>query len=245
MEGLCYVYAIVHRGMSIRAELKGLNEAPLSAVAWQDLAAVVSRIESAAILPKPVYLLRHEAVVETMCQAGSALPVRFGTVLSDPEAVAQALARKYQVLLADLARVGDKVELGLTILWNTTAEQDEAKAGQPVLWPAETSARGTPGAGTRYLQARLAEYRREATQQHRARSLLAHLEEALHVHTLEQHYDKLSTRRLAVRAAYLVHPWQVQGFQQAVDEIRQQYPTLRWLVSGPWPPYTFVTLRTP
>src|SRR5690242_15944353 len=109
-----YVYAIVQREAHIPPELRGLHEAALSKVAWQDLAAVSSPIESTTLPTTSDYLLRHEAVVEALCQAGPALPARFGAILADQAAVAQAIAEKYEVLRADLARVGDKVELGLT-----------------------------------------------------------------------------------------------------------------------------------
>ncbi|HEU5200881.1 MAG TPA: GvpL/GvpF family gas vesicle protein, partial [Ktedonobacterales bacterium] len=218
----------------------GLHDALLSMVAWQDLAAVISPIESATLPTLPAYALRHEAVVEGLCQAGPALPARFGTILADQAAVAQAIAGKYEALLADLARVGDKVELGLTILWDTPVGQGEEKAEQQASVTA-APASSTSGAGTRYLEARLAQYRRETTQQNQARAVIAHLEQVLAPYRLEQRYRILPLPRLAVRAAYLVQPRHIQDFQRSVDEMRQHRPDLRWLLSGPWPPYTFVT----
>lgn len=220
MERFCYVYAIVRREARIPAGLTGLHDAPLLTVAWRDLAAVVSPIESVALPTIPAYLLRHEAVVEALGQAGPALPTRFDTILADQEAVAQAIAEKYEALLADLALVGDKVELGLTVLWNTPAGQDETQTEQQAPITA-TQASSVPSAGTRYLEARLAQYRREAAQQNKARAVIAHLEQALRPYTLEQRYRVLPTPLLAVRAAYLVQPEHIQDFRHAVDEVRQ------------------------
>lgn len=240
MEGFCYVYALVPREANIPPDLTGLADAPLSTVAWQDLAAVVSPIESATLSTTPANLLRHEAVVEALCQASKALPVRFGTILADLAAVAQAIGGQYETLLADLARVGDKVELGLTILWDTPAGQDEAQAEQHTASAPATPEGSMPGAGTRYLEARLAEYRREAGQQTQARAVIARLRQALGPYVLEQRYRVLSSPRPAVRAAYLAQPRHIQAIQHAVDEMREKRPGFRWLLSGPWPPYTFV-----
>ncbi|HEU5368524.1 MAG TPA: GvpL/GvpF family gas vesicle protein [Ktedonobacterales bacterium] len=239
IESRCYVYAIVQREARIPADLTGLGDAPLSIVPWQDLAAVASPIESATLPATPANVLRHEAVVEALCQAGPVLPARFGTILADPAAVAQAIAEKYEVLRADLARVGDKVELGLTILWDTPAKPDEVQTEQQML--ATQTESSASGAGKRYLEAKLALHRREAAQQHQARAIIADLEQALRPYLLEQRCRVLSLPRLAVRAAYLVLPQHVQEVQRAVDELRQKQPELRWLLSGPWPPYTFVT----
>jgi hypothetical protein len=240
MGSFYYVYAIVRREARIPPELRGLHEAALSMVAWQDLAAVISPIESATVPTIPACLLRHEEVVEALCRAGPTLPVRFGTILADQAAVARAIAEKYEVLLADLERVGDKVELGLTILWNTQTEQ-EAQTEQQLPMTTASPARRSSGSGTRYLESRLAYYRRETAQQSKARSVIADLEQVCRPYILEQRYRVLSSPRLAVRAAYLIQPRQIRDFQHAVDEMREKRPDLRWLLSGPWPPYSFVT----
>ena len=239
MASPCYVYAILRREARIPPELTGLEDAPLSMVSWRELAAAVSPIERAAIAPAPASLLRHELVVEALCQAGPALPVRFGAILAGQDAVIDALARQSTTLLADLERVGDKVELGLTILWGTEYEQEKAQS-EPPQWTKPRSD-GNTGPGARYLQDRLAHYQRETAQNSKVQALIANLERALRPSTLEQVYRRPATERIAARAAYLVHPHQINMFQQAVDELRQAQPDLRWLISGPWPPYSFVT----
>ena len=241
MGDFCYVYAIVQRGAHIPPHVTGLADAPLSTVAWQDLAAVISSIESTKLFTTPDSLLCHEAVVEALGRAGPTLPVRFSTILADVAAVARAIAGKYEVLLADLARVGDKVELGLTILWDTPAGRGEAQAMQQTPIATAMPASSTPGAGTRYLEARLAHYQRVTTQQNQVRTVITQLEQILGLYLLEQRYRVLSSPRFAVRAAYLVQPRHIQDIQHVVDKMREERPDLLWLLSGPWPPYTFIT----
>ena len=52
---------------------------------------------------------------------------------------------------------------------------------------------------------------------------------------------RLSTARLALRGACLLDPSQVPAFREGFDAIRRIRPDLRFLLSGPWPPYSFVT----
>ncbi|HEY7419800.1 MAG TPA: GvpL/GvpF family gas vesicle protein [Ktedonobacteraceae bacterium] len=241
MGDFCYIYAIVRRGAHIPPTLTGLADAPLSTVAWQDLAAVISPIGSTTLPTTPDSLLCHEAVVEALEQAGPTLPVRFGTILADVAAVTQAIAGKHEVLLADLVRVGDKVELGLTILWDTPAGRSEAQAMQQTPTATAAPARSMPGAGTRYLETRLAHYQRETAQHNQARAVITQMEQILGLYLLERRYRILSSPRFAVRAAYLVQPGHIQDIQHVVDNMREERPELRWLLSGPWPPYTFVT----
>lgn len=236
----CYVYAILPRGAPLPARLAGFG-GPLTAVRWRALAAATSFLRSIELRATPAHLLRHEAVVEALRQYGPALPARFGTVLSDPEAVARALARSYAVLVADMARLGDKVELDIAVLWDATSlgdgEPGRACGGASGRHAATTAA----GPGTRYLQARLAEHREEALQRSSASTLARELDATLLPLTLESRWALAPSSRLALNVAYLLEPPLVGAFREAFEGIRRVRPNHRFLLSGPWPPYSFVT----
>src|SRR5688572_24355447 len=148
----CYVYAIVGRDTPLPGPGTG-GAAELAKVRWRSLAAVTSRMAYHDARVTMEAILQHEAVVEAVRQQGPALPVRFGTVFSDTTSLAAALVEQYDPLLADLGRLGDKVELSLTALWaapfgdGCTAPDAEAPVGL--------------SAGGRYLLARAAELRRD------------------------------------------------------------------------------------
>src|SRR5437763_5330823 len=146
--------------MRLPAGLVGFGEARLSTVRWRTLAAATTPFDPGELRPRAEHVLRHEAIVERLRQVGPVLPVRFGTVLADADAVRRALAERYEVLIADLARVGDKVEFGLSVLWDRPPHHDEG-AGEGVDGSpgTEEPAQGQ-GPGARYLRARLAEHRR-------------------------------------------------------------------------------------
>jgi hypothetical protein len=233
-----YVYAILARETPLPAGLRGFNGAVVTTVPYRALAAATSplpRHQSEALRPTAENLWLHEAIVEALRQQGPALPVRFRTVLADASAVAGALAERYDVLVADLDRLGDKVEFGLNVLWDAPTTPGEDLA------PGSGAAVEAPGRGARYLQARLAAYRHEAAMGERARVLAHELDRQLSVHALERRCTLLTTPRLVVRAAYLLEPGRVPAFQDAFAQLRRAHPDLRLLLSGPWPPYTFVT----
>ena len=235
MASACYVYAILARETPLPAGLRGFNGAAVSTVPYRALAAATSPLERYPPRPTPENVWRHEAVVEALRAQGPALPVRFGTVLADAAAVAHALAARYDVLAADLDRLGDKVEFGLTVLWDPPITPGEDLA------PGSGAAVEAQGRGARYLRARLAAHRREAAMRERARALARELDRDLSVHALERRCTLLPTPRLAVRAAYLVEPGRVPAFQDAFAQLDRAHPALRVLLSGPWPPYSFVT----
>jgi hypothetical protein len=227
-----YVYAILPDGDRFPAGLTGFGEAPVEPVRYGALAAATSVVEPGDIGPRPEDVMIHESTVEALHRAGPLLPVRFGTILEGTGDVERVLAKQYDILASDLKRLGDKVEFGLTVLW------DEPPLDEGAM-PEEAPSAAGPGG--RYLQARVAEYRREAAARARAEEMAEILDAVLRPHSIEQRRTIHSSGRMAVRAAYLLHPDHMRAFQLAFDEIRQELRGVQCLLSGPWPPYSFVT----
>lgn len=236
MTGGWYVYAIVAHDDRLPAGLTGLGDGPLAMVASGDLAAVVSPLAPCDLQRTTEDVVRHGAIVEALQQRGPTLPVRFGTVLSDVEAVVRALEERQTELCADLTRLGDKVEFGLTVLWDRSADDGDDR---PVV---ATEDDGTEhGPGVRYLRARLAVLHRDDARRAAARTIASELDAALGSLVLDRRCSFAPTERLAVRAAFLIEPARFDACRHAIAEVRSRHPDLRVLVSGPWSPYSFVS----
>jgi hypothetical protein len=210
-----YVYAIVDRPCDLPAEWRGLAGGELATVPHRSLAAVVSAI--AAPPPRDTAtIVRHEALVEALAEHHRTLPVRFGTVFSDAGALEQALSERYESLAADLERLGDKVELGLLAVSRAPLEED-----------------ASGGEGARYLQTRRRGYAGEA--------VAREVEQSVGDHILDRRLAVVQRDRVIVRASYLVAPADVGMIRERVDEVRGRRPDLAIVLSGPWPPYSFVS----
>jgi hypothetical protein len=236
MSGL-YVYAIVARDAGLSDPLTGFDDAVVRVVPAGSLAAVVSAIDGATPRPDAEQVLRHEAIVEAIREQTPGLPARFGTFLSDQDAVARAVAEQEATLERDLLRVGDKIEFGVTMLWRETESDHETPA-------ADARNTGAAGPGARYLQRRLAEHQRDVSARQRAESLAEELESALAPHVAETRVTAVAHGKLALRAACLLERRQESAFRDACDAFRARHAEarmLRMLLSGPWSPYTFVT----
>src|SRR5436309_4361847 len=97
----CYVFAIQARGTPLPPTVLGFGNRALFAVPHLDLEAVASELDHATIEPSGENVLHHEVVVEAVRQMGPAIPVRFGTVLPDPDAIMRALGSRYALLTED------------------------------------------------------------------------------------------------------------------------------------------------
>jgi Gas vesicle synthesis protein GvpL/GvpF len=96
------------------------------------------------------------------------------------------------------------------------------------------------GRGSAYLRARAESVRREDAQRASARRLAEKVDARLGPHALEQRQTLVPTERLALRLAFLVDRERAEAFKNAFEDLRAEDATHRFLLSGPWPPYTFV-----
>lgn len=238
-----YVYAILSADAILPQRLAGLGDAPVVLIPSGAIAAAVSHIESPAIEASPAHLLRHEAAVEAIRRSVPALPVRFGTIFPDVATVARILAERASILQADLGHIGDKLEMGLSVLWGASESGEAAphveSGGSMTDLPEPLRASSSPG--TQYLASRFARYADESRAGGDARRLAQRVEAALRPYVIESRYRLRPAPRLALRSAHLVRPDGEAAFRRAYEDLRVGAPDLRLLVTGPWPPYSFAT----
>ncbi len=226
-----YLYAITDRPeLPVPAE-PGLEGTSLFGLAYRDIVAVVSSLDTAKVSPTEDNLWRHEAIVEALMADRAVLPVRFGTVLADEAAVQATLAVHYADFVASLNRVRGRVELSLRVLWDFEFRISNFEF--------------RPDSGQAYLMARLEEERQRQAWRQRAEALAAELHTPLGRLAVESTRQVLVTPRLLLTAAYLVERDQVVAFRQQVEALSPAYPALHFLCTGPWPAYNFVTATVP
>jgi len=234
-----YLYAITDHAEEPLPIESGLEGASLFSLPFKDIAAVVSPLTTSPMSPTEDNLWQHEAVVEALMADRAVLPVRFGTLLADEAAVQAALAAHYTDFVASLDRVRGRVELGLRVLWEVADSEWQMADGE---WPmADSSRRPSAMSGRAYMMARLEEERQRQALRQRAEALAEELHTPLSRLAVDSTQQVLVTPRLLLTAAYLVEQEQAAAFRQEVEALSAANPTLRFLCTGPWPAYNFVT----
>jgi hypothetical protein len=234
---MIYLYAIIDRPEVPTPTEPGLgsvdeHETRPYSLAYLDIAAVVSPLITVKALATETNLWRHEAVVEAVMADHTVLPMRFGTMLSSEAAVQVIMAAHYADFAANLKRVRSRVELGLRVLWDDI----------PLPQPSPAGRRGSgKGSGRSYLLTRLEEERQARAWRQRAEALAAEIHAPLARLAVESTYKVLVTPRLLLTAAYLVEQDRVAAFRREVEVLSTAHSPLRFLCTGPWPPYSFVT----
>ena len=157
------------------------------------------------------------------------VPLRFGQWLPDEVAVrerAAARAADWTVALGELAG---------------TAEYTARILDPDAVVPARDVRAETPGSGRAYLEAVAA--RRAAREQRfeRGRIVARQIEVSVADFVVRTRVDALDTTHGLATIAFLVRRDAAAGFTSALDRAIAEHSGLRFLTSGPWPPWSFAT----
>lgn len=112
-----YVYGVVRASHTVPADRTGVGErpAPVRALRAGALAAVISDAP-ARLRAKRRDLLAHQDLALTLGRDGPVLPMRFGMIAPDEEAVRRQLLSTQNDCLAALERVDGRIEMNLKAL---------------------------------------------------------------------------------------------------------------------------------
>ncbi len=222
-----YLYAICAGTTPPLPDRYGIAEAALEVISHADLSAVVSPLEAERVELTRANLLRHEAVVEDLMALGPTLPARFGTVGSATR-IGEGLATSYAEHLADLVRLGDKVEIALRILRRNLP---------PNPAPPE---RSRAKDGRSYMLERLELVRQSEREHAEASALVTNLTAGLRELAVAVEQAILPTPRTLLKAAYLIERERLPEVRAWIERLNAAHPDLAIMATGPWPVYSFV-----
>jgi hypothetical protein len=135
VESACYVFGIVPAGAAV-PDCDGLGPASgLRLVTEGDLGALVGSLPTGRSLGRASDLLAHDGVVAQVIAARTpVLPMRFGAVLRDEEAVATELLREHRdEFVAALDRVRDRLQYTVKVRYLERVVLREILAERPDL----------------------------------------------------------------------------------------------------------------
>lgn len=250
-----YLYAIVRdEGLECPAGLTGVAGKPVRTIVEAGLAAVVSTVPfpdfEEAALRRNLEDLRwlestaraHHAVVNAIAGETTTAPVSLVTVYHDDRGIRRLLTERRDEIVAALDAVAGRSEWGVKVYLDQPAPAGRTEPAGQVDEPAAADRTGTS-----YLRRRREALRgRESAAEHAAavaEDVSARLARRAVANRSYQPQDpRLSGRRerMVLNAAYLVDNEQAAEFQDAARSL--DVPPAMVELTGPWAPYSFVTL---
>jgi hypothetical protein len=210
-----YVYCLAENVEPPAEPVSGISGARVDVLSVEGFSLLVSEFEADKVSVTRENALAHAAVVSSIFNKTTPLPFRFGT-MSDEQRLRSYVASHQQALEEKLAHVRGAVEMSVKIIWNTDDNVDLS----------------ADGPGARVLKAK-------QLRAARAKEVAAWLRERAGSLVRDEQLSLGPTEKLILAAAHLVDRAAVAEYRGQLAEARKMRPELHFLVSGPWPPYSF------
>ncbi|MFI9819668.1 GvpL/GvpF family gas vesicle protein [Streptomyces sp. NPDC052013] len=234
-----YVYGITASSHAALPEgMGGVGDPPrpVRVLKAGELAAVVSDAPE-DLRPKRRELLAHQNVLGEIGAAGVVLPMRFGSVAPDDDAVTGVLAERADHYKERLRALDGRVEYNVKANHIEEAVLHHVMAGNPEIRALAESNRQA-GGGSYDDKLRLGEMVAAAVKAKEAEDAAA-LQRVLEPAADAVSVGPESTGWLS-NVSFLVERATAENFLAAVEQVRQDMPHLEVRLNGPLPPYSFV-----
>jgi hypothetical protein len=234
-----YVYAIAGVGHPLRLDgVRGVGEpAREIRVLGAGPLGVVASDAPDGLRAKRRDLLAHQRVLDRLLEDGTVLPMRFGLVAADDEAVVAAIAGGSEGYAERLAEIDGCREYNLKV---TRSEDDllrQVIEEVPEARRLNDLTRAHPADhGQKMALGEILAGEVRARQDHDAREILAHLAPCA-----VRHSEGEPTGSCFLSTSFLVSRDQAPAFVQAVqEEAERRDDFYSFKLNGPLPPYSFV-----
>ena len=240
-----YIYCVIHCQEPRNFATRGIGERGdlVHTVNQADLGAVVSNSPIVEYESSRRNMMAHTVVLEEVMRDFAILPVRFGTVAPDSQAIQdKLLKRRHDELKGLLEEVDGRVELGLKAFWYEEIVYREIVEENPPIRELRDSISDRSPDQSYYKRIRLGEMVKTAMGRKRdsdAAGILA----ALHPLAYKGKVNSTLSDRMVLNAAFLVDSSREPEFDQAIhrlDADMGQREMFKYV--GPVAPYNFVNV---
>ena len=239
-----YVYGVVRGGASLDAVRRGGDGlADVHLVEADDLAAVVSSSPERATRDS---VLGHAQVLEAALESSPVVPLRFGLVLTDEDAVRREILDAHHDKLVELLqRFDGRVQMTLKAYYDEEAIVGALMVSEPELQRLrEVTSQGSEEQ-TYKERVRLGELINKGLEQRRGpagNEILERLKPLAVAVELNPPEDEL----MVAHAAFLIERARQHEFEEALEAVAREHQELmRFRLLGPMPPYDFVEMQEP
>ena len=222
-----YAYCLVEDVGALEATPLGISGAPVRLLEMDEFAVLVSDFNTETVAVSRENALAHAAVVRSVLDRTTPLPFRFGTVVTEQQLRSYISARK-PALQTRFALLRGCVEMSVKIIRELSTAN---------------SAHGEITSGTTFLQEKQREIRGSEQSAAEAKDISTWLHDQVKTLTRDEQVIVRPSEKLVVAAAHLVERAKIPQYKDTLAAAREKRPELHFLVSGPWPPYSFANIE--
>ena len=226
-----YVYCLAEGVERLNKTLRGVSGAEVRIVEFdEDLSALVSVYRSEDFQVSRKNALAHHEVVRSITEQTTPLPARFGTVVTI-EQLRNYVSTHHEAIKAKLAHVRGGVEMTVRMIRTINAAATSPDSN-------------SVGPGTAFLLEKRREILRDDAGTAQRGELSGWLREQLGDLIKEEKISVTPSETVILaRADHLIERVNVEPYRTRMVRAVKERPEIRFMVSGPWPPYSFANIE--
>lgn len=221
---------------------KGIAGTGLEAVPFGQVSAIVSDTKSASLATDKNNAIEYAGVIESLAKEFTLLPVRFGSIMKSSEEIIEMLERNYTEIQLNLLKVENKHEFGLKVFCDSVKLKAELKSKSDAVNQAQQ--KPDPQAKNSiykdWVNAKLKEHRFEEMVLAYVDTVIEEITEYLARLDAVAKFKKMITDTTIIDAVFLLDKEKKDALIHTVGNFQKQYQGLKFVLTGPWPPYNFV-----
>lgn len=237
----------------LQISVPGVGGYPVAVIRAGRLGGVSSEIHDADLSPDVSRILTYQKVVESYHRKVTVIPMRYGVTFQDRNSVEKFLLDRQGSFLQAMEEINDGVEMGVRVLISKTGTSSRRTISGEGHEPKDAEDRREKS-GRAYLLSRKARYdegerlsEEESGIIERCQTTFAGLyfrfkreEQEPETSRILLNGDEKDEKPTIVSLYFLVPRRSVADFKSAFRTLCS-HESARLLLSGPWPPYNFVT----
>ena len=238
-----YVYCIIRATQPLKFGAIGMDEQwpEVYTINFKDMAAIVSDIPLAPLDSTRENVLAHERVNESVMRDHTVIPMSFGTIFKTRDDIVELLRSAYDAFADVLAKMQDKLEIGLKVLWDRDEIVRQIEQEDEDIHRLKTEISSQKGS-TYFARMQYGRLIDGALQQRSERYVAEFLQRLRDV-SVASRVNRAIGDKMIMNAAFLVQRDQEPAFDRRIKEIASTFDKLTFKYTGPWPPYNFVNIR--
>ena len=228
-----YVYCVTAGIDALPHPVRGIAGGEVRLLKAGDFSVVVSDFAGDKAPVNRENVLAHSSVTRSLLEQTTPLPFRFGAVVTQAQLESFVTAR-HDALQQRLDLVRGCVEMSVKVI-------SGAAGGE--LRPQEEQTNGLQDKpGTTFLLQKRRELLGSEARAAEAQAIASWLHTQIGDVARETRVDTNLTDKLLLATSHLVKRGDVEHYRARLKEARRERPELNFLVSGPWPPYSFANI---
>jgi len=225
-----YVYCLAEGVERLNKAPLGVAGTAIQIAKFEDLSALVSVCRPDAFKVTRKNALAHHEVVSSITKQTTPLPARFGTLVTVQQ-LQNYVSTHRPAIKAKLAHVRGRAEMNVRMI----------VSGKP---SPESKSEDALGPGTAFLLEKRREILSEEAGAAEKQQLSAWLREKLGDLIKEEKISVNSSQTVILaKADHLIERVDVQEYRTKMSLAVAERPEVRFMVSGPWPPYSFANIE--